>query len=90
MKKATLGIVGGLLVTLPCWIGHFVDTSKVQDDPIYRTRRHLELTLKDPDSAKIDWSSLRENPDGSISVRVNAKNSFGAYTGSREIVIPRY
>ena len=90
LTKMSLALVGGLLFTLPVWIGHFANPSWAQDDPVYRVNQHLERVLKDPNSARVDWSSLQENSDGSLTVRINAKNSFGAYTGSREIVIPRY
>jgi len=55
-------------------------------------KRHLDLVLKDPESAKINivkrpssgWSGLGGRKYGWIvCAEVNAKNSYGGYTGSR-------
>ena len=55
-------------------------------------KRHLDFVLKDPDSAKINivkrpstgWSGLGGRKYGWIvCAEVNAKNSYGGYTGSR-------
>lgn len=59
-------------------------------DPKSLCLAEIKRTLKDPDSAKVEsflkWSQV-ETDDGEVAVRytltVNAKNSFGGYTGGK-------
>ena len=70
------------------------DYGQPPTNPRGRIIKYFKETLKDPESARIEWGDLRRGyvVNGLVTgrgteyghiqiVRVNAKNSFGAYTG---------
>lgn len=42
-------------------------------------KRAITFTLKDPESVR--WRRAKVAPNGNVCIEVNAKNSFGGYTG---------
>ncbi len=42
-------------------------------------KRAIAFTLKDPESVR--WRRAKVSPTGNVCIEVNAKNSFGGYTG---------
>lgn len=53
--------------------------------------------LKDPDSAKFDYNVMVTKVDSlgtkdryAVCGKVNAKNSFGGYTGEKRFIVPMY
>lgn len=50
--------------------------------------RNLRMALKDGESAKLDGLFVSRLPNGAMALcgRVNAKNSFGAYTGYKRFI----
>lgn len=92
-KNVSLRTVGVTMTLLAGFIGMLVfNPTACQVQPtqeqsaMVRMDNYLRASLRDYGSAKIDWTSLAIS-GGRISVRVNARNGFGAYTGYETITI---
>jgi hypothetical protein len=77
LKYLALFVVGSFAL--------FIVIGLSSDSKIPKAKRAVEFLLKDPDSA--EFRSVRESAKRYVCGEVNAKNSFGAYTGFRRFAV---
>lgn len=90
LRNTDMKMVLAFAVLLPLLVG----CKPSEEKAIELAKKEIALNLKDPDSAKFRFTRMAKNnerEDGAVLAmvcgEVNAKNTFGAYSGYRHFLI---